>query len=49
MSFWEDLSPAVKGYLGVAAVLIEVLIAYQSCAGSDVAKPTAPRGYQAPY
>lgn len=46
MSFWEDLSPAVKGYLGIAAVLIVLGIAYQSCAGGDDDAPPAPRGYQ---
>ena len=48
MSFWEDLSPAVKGYIGVVAALIVLVIAYQSCSGSVVDKPPAPRGYQAP-
>lgn len=48
MSFWEDLSPAVKGYLGIAAVLIVLILAYRSCAqGGDDAAP-APRGYQGP-
>lgn len=46
MSFWEDLSPAVKSYLGIAAVLVVLLIAYRSCSGPDADAPPAPRGYQ---
>jgi len=49
MSFWEDLSPSIKGYLGIAAALIVLLLVYRSCAsgpsGGD-AKPTSTRGYQ---
>jgi len=48
MSFWEDLSPAVKGYLGIAAVLIALTLAYRGCSGPDEDAPPPPRGYQGP-
>lgn len=47
MSFWEDLSPAVKGYLGIAVVLILLVLAYRSCSESEDSAPP-PRGYAAP-
>jgi hypothetical protein len=38
MAFWEDLSPAVKRYAIVAAVLISGLLAFRSCTA-----PVAPK------
>jgi hypothetical protein len=41
MSFWEDLSPAVKGYLGIAAVLLVLVLAFRACTGQG--GPDAPQ------
>lgn len=48
VSFWEDLSPAVKGYVSIALVLIVLLIAYKSCSEPDEQAAPMPRGYVAP-
>ena len=42
MSFWDDLSPAVKRYAIVAAVLLAVILAFRACnrSGSGSTAPT---------
>ena len=39
MSFWEDLSSATKGYIGIAVVLIVLAIAFRACIGQGISDP----------
>jgi hypothetical protein len=44
MSFWEELSPAVKRYLIIAALAIAGLLAARSCFGPESSANPPPRG-----
>lgn len=46
MAFWEDMSPAVKRYLVIAAVVVVGLIAARSCIGPESGGSPPPRGAQ---
>jgi hypothetical protein len=46
MSFWEDMSPAVKRYLVIAAVAVVALLAARSCFGPESSAEPPPRGAQ---
>jgi hypothetical protein len=46
MSFWEDMSPAVKRYLVIAAVAVVGLLAARSCIGPESSADPPPRGVQ---
>jgi hypothetical protein len=42
MSWWEDLSPAVKRYAIVAVVLLAVILAFRACGSESKKAPGGP-------
>jgi hypothetical protein len=44
MDFWQELSPAVKRYLILAAVLVVGLLVVRSCFGPETEVTPPPRG-----
>jgi hypothetical protein len=46
MSFWDDLSPSVKRYIVIGAVVLVGLIAMRSCFGPEADGEPPPRGAQ---
>ena len=43
MSFWEDMSPGVKRYLIIGAVLVVGLLAFRSCLTSEPSAAELPK------
>jgi hypothetical protein len=43
MPFWDDLSPGVKRYAIVAAVLLAALFAFRHCGGPSTNAPMPSR------
>jgi hypothetical protein len=44
MSFWDELSPGVKRYAIIAAVLLVALLAFRKCTSPSASGTPPPRG-----
>jgi hypothetical protein len=48
MSFWEDLSPMVRRYIVIGALLVVGLLAFRTCLGGPASEADRPPRGQTP-